>query len=104
MLTLFRGTPPTPRGVRRRPRLVRALAAAALALAPARPRGIGAQAASNAPTKGYWFVAADGGIFSYGDALFAGSTGALNLNQPIVGMSPTPTGRGYWFVAADGGI
>jgi hypothetical protein len=91
-------------GFRRRPRLVGALAALALALAPALPSGFGAQAASSAPTKGYWFVAADGGIFSYGDASFAGSTGNLKLNQPIVGMAPTPTGRGYWFVAADGGI
>ena len=36
---------------------------------------------------GYWLVAADGGIFSYGDATFHGSTGRLNLNSPIVGMS-----------------
>jgi hypothetical protein len=53
---------------------------------------------------GYWLVAADGGIFSFGDAPFYGSTGAIHLNEPIVGMSPTPTGRGYWFVARDGGI
>ena len=28
----------------------------------------------------------------------------MHLNQPIVGMAPTPTGRGYWLVASDGGI
>jgi Tol biopolymer transport system component len=89
--------------LRRRPRLLGVIAAVALALAPTLSGGIGAQAAG-APTKGYWFVAADGGIFSYGDASFLGSTGNLKLNQPIVGMAPTPTGRGYWFVAADGGI
>ena len=89
--------------LRRRPRLLGVLAAVALAIAPALPGGLSAEAAS-APTKGYWFVAADGGIFSYGDAGFLGSTGSLRLNQPIVGMAPTPTGRGYWFVAADGGI
>jgi hypothetical protein len=88
----------------RRPRLIGALVALALALAPSLPSGFSAQAASSAPTNGYWFVAADGGIFSYGDSSFYGSTGNLKLNQPIVGMSPTPTGRGYWFVAADGGI
>jgi hypothetical protein len=88
---------------RLRPRLLGVLAAMALALAPALPSGIGAQAATG-PTNGYWFVAADGGIFSYGDAGFAGSTGSLRLNQPIVGMAPTPTGYGYWFVASDGGI
>ena len=53
---------------------------------------------------GYWLVAGDGGIFSFGDARFLGSTGAMRLNQPIVAMAATPTGRGYWLAAADGGI
>ncbi len=54
--------------------------------------------------RGYWLVAGDGGIFSYGDAHFFGSTGNLVLNKPIVGLAPTPDGLGYWMVAADGGI
>jgi hypothetical protein len=54
--------------------------------------------------QGYWLVASDGGIFSYGDAQFYGSTGNIRLNQPIVGMAATPDGRGYWLVASDGGI
>ena len=54
--------------------------------------------------KGYWLVAADGGIFSFGDAHFHGSTGGRRLNQPIVGMAATPSGSGYWLVASDGGI
>jgi hypothetical protein len=33
---------------------------------------------------GYWLVASDGGIFTFGNAQFMGSTGALPLNQPIV--------------------
>ena len=49
-------------------------------------------------------VARDGGIFSFGDARFRGSTGAIHLNQPIVGMAATPSGAGYWLVARDGGI
>ena len=53
---------------------------------------------------GYWEVAADGGIFSFGDAAFHGSMGGTPLNAPIVGMAATPDGRGYWEVAADGGI
>jgi ribosomal protein L24E len=53
---------------------------------------------------GYWFVASDGGIFSFGDAKFFGSTGAIKLNKPIVGMASTPSGNGYWLVASDGGI
>jgi hypothetical protein len=52
---------------------------------------------------GYWFVASDGGIFAEG-AQFFGSHGGSPLNQPIVGMAPTPSGRGYWLVARDGGI
>jgi hypothetical protein len=53
---------------------------------------------------GYWLVASDGGIFSYGDATFYGSTGSIHLNKPIVGMAATHDGRGYWLVASDGGI
>jgi SpoIID/LytB domain protein len=53
---------------------------------------------------GYWVVAPDGGIFSFGEAKFHGSTGAIRLNSPILGMAATPAGAGYWLVAADGGI
>jgi hypothetical protein len=53
---------------------------------------------------GYWLVAADGGIFNFGDAQFYGSTGSLALNKPIVGMASTPDGGGYWLVSSDGGV
>ena len=53
---------------------------------------------------GYWMVASDGGIFAHGTAGFFGSTGAMALNKPIVGMAATPDGLGYWLVASDGGI
>ena len=53
---------------------------------------------------GYWLVATDGGIFSYGGAPFYGSTGGIALHRPVVGMAPTPSGAGYWLVASDGGI
>ena len=57
------------------------------------------------PGQGYWLVASDGGIFSYGpSASFSGSAGSIHLNKPIVGMAATPTGFGYWLVASDGGI
>ena len=56
------------------------------------------------PGAGYWLVAADGGIFTFGDAPFLGSMGGRRLNAPVVAMAATPTGRGYWIVAADGGI
>ena len=35
---------------------------------------------------------------------FYGSTGAIHLNKPVVGMAATPDGHGYWLVASDGGI
>ncbi len=54
--------------------------------------------------KGYWLAASDGGIFTFGDASFYGSTGGMQLNRPIVGMAATPDGKGYWLVASDGGI
>ena len=57
-----------------------------------------------APPDGYWQVASDGGIFTFGAAQFYGSTGSMTLNKPIVGMAATPDGKGYWLVASDGGI
>jgi hypothetical protein len=60
---------------------------------------------SNASTgSGYSAVAADGGVFTFGDAAFYGSLGGNHLNSPIVGVAPTPDGKGYWLVAADGGV
>ena len=54
--------------------------------------------------KGYWLVASDGGIFAFGDASFVGSTGAMRLNAPIVGMAAAKAGKGYWLLASDGGM
>ena len=53
---------------------------------------------------GYWLVASDGGMFTFGDAQFLGSMGGARLNQPIVAMAATPSGNGYWLAAADGGL
>jgi hypothetical protein len=49
-------------------------------------------------------VASDGGVFTFGDARFHGSTGGIRLNKPVVGLSPTPSNGGYWLVASDGGV
>ena len=51
---------------------------------------------------GYWLVASDGGIFTFGDAQFHGSTGAMTLNKPI--SSVVQTQLGYDLVAEDGGV
>ena len=47
--------------------------------------------------KGYWLVAADGGVFAFGDATFEGSMGGRRLNDPVVGMAGAPDGHGYWW-------
>jgi NlpC/P60 family len=60
--------------------------------------------AASGDQQGYWMVASDGGVFSYGDAHFFGSTGNIHLNRPIVGLTPTRDSRGYWLVASDGGV
>ncbi|MGH2718479.1 MAG: alkaline phosphatase family protein, partial [Actinomycetota bacterium] len=67
---------------------------------PANPSG--SIAASG--VDGYWLSAADGGLFDYGAAAFAGSQGGKPLNKPVVGMAATSDGAGYWQVASDGGI
>jgi N-acetylmuramoyl-L-alanine amidase len=45
---------------------------------------------------GYWLVAADGGVFSFGDATFYGSAVASKPAAPAVGIAAVPGGGGYW--------
>ncbi len=63
--------------------------------------------------QGYWLAQAGGGVYSYGDAPFLGSTyseglsglsGPRPLAAPIVGITAAPSGKGYWLVGADGGV
>ena len=53
---------------------------------------------------GFWLVGQDGGVFSFGQVGFHGSTGAMHLNRPIVGLAAKNDNSGYWFVASDGGV
>ena len=53
---------------------------------------------------GYWLVASDGGIFTFGDAKFHGSTGGQPLVAPIIAIIPTVSGRGYWLVGLNGDV
>jgi hypothetical protein len=53
---------------------------------------------------GYHMTAADGGVFSFGDAGFFGSEGGMPLNAPVVGMASTADRAGYNLVASDGGV
>jgi Tol biopolymer transport system component len=56
------------------------------------------------PARGYWVVASDGKVFSYGNAQRYSPPAGEALNKPVVGAAATPTGEGYWLVASDGGI
>lgn len=73
---------------RRRPSALLLAATLVAALSPlvSGPAGARVRGAS-APAQGYWLVGADGGIFTYGNSRFHGSTGHIRLNQPVVGMT-----------------
>ena len=60
--------------------------------------------APTASGRGYWLLASDGGVFSFGDASFYGSMGGKRLNQPIISIAATRSGHGYWLLASDGGV
>ena len=60
-------------------------------------------AAATPSGRGYWLVARDGGVFTYGDAAFLGSLGGKGVTD-IVGLATDPAGTGYWLVGADGGV
>jgi len=51
---------------------------------------------------GYWLVAADGGVFSFGDARFYGSLGSQPPSTGVVGLFSTITGSGYTIVSGNG--
>jgi endonuclease/exonuclease/phosphatase family metal-dependent hydrolase len=54
---------------------------------------------------GYWEVAGDGGVFSYGSAQFYGSLPGFGVHvNNIIGMARTPSDHGYWLVGKDGGV
>jgi cell wall-associated NlpC family hydrolase len=50
---------------------------------------------------GYWMFAGDGGVFTYGDAGFYGSTGSITT-EPAQRVVTTRSGHGYWVVDQNG--
>ncbi len=55
--------------------------------------------------RGYFMVAADGGVFAFGDARFAGSCPAIGgCSGAAVAVMPDATGNGYWLVTATGDV
>ena len=59
--------------------------------------------ASTPSGDGYWLVAADGGVFTFGDAAFFGSAGASGVHD-VIGMARTPSGNGYWLATRSGRV
>jgi hypothetical protein len=76
------------------------------------PAGSGAAQELNAPIvgmvpstddRGYFMVAADGGVFAFGDAQFEGSCpGIGGCSGSAVSVMPDATGHGYWLVTDTG--
>jgi hypothetical protein len=69
--------------------------------------------ASTSTGRGYWCVTADGAVYSFGDAAYAG--GAFDLDPNAPGRQPMTPGTecvgiagkdcdGYWLFASDGGV
>jgi hypothetical protein len=54
---------------------------------------------------GYFMVAADGGVFSFGDAKFEGSCPSIGgCSGAAVAVMPDASGDGYWVVTATGRV
>jgi hypothetical protein len=49
-------------------------------------------------------LAVDGGVWTFGDARFAGTTAAQKILQPVVTIEAAPTGSGYWLIGSDGAV
>src|SRR5205814_1542325 len=69
---------------------------------PATGAGGAERTAAATSAGGYWLYAADGGIFSFGAASYAGAV--HNQGNDIVGMAATPSGNGYWTADDDGDV
>jgi hypothetical protein len=59
--------------------------------------------APSAARQGYQSIAADGGVFAFGEP-FCGSLGGIRLVRPVVAAANAPGLGGYWMVASDGGV
>jgi hypothetical protein len=72
---------------------------------------VGAAASPNGG--GYYLVAADGGVFDFGNAKFDGSAysigytglgGSKPLPSPVASIAPNPDGKGYWAITQGGNV
>ncbi len=70
-------------------------------------------AAASPSGGGYYLVAADGGVFDFGNAKFDGSAysigytglgGSNPLPSPVASIAPNPNGNGYWAITQGGNV
>ena len=54
--------------------------------------------------KGFWTVDVGGDVEARDGARNYGTLRNHQLSHPIVGMSPTQSGKGYWLAGTDGGV
>jgi hypothetical protein len=92
---------------RLRPRLLAAAVLVAATTVPivtvaASSAGGTERSAAAAEASGYWLYAADGGVFAFGSARFAGSV--HSATNDVIGMAATPSGNGYWMADDDGDV
>jgi hypothetical protein len=83
--------------------LLAAAAASTLLFSLLSPASV-AEARPLRPGPGYWMAGADGGVFAFGRAGYAGGAAGAGLRASVSGMAVTPDGEGYWLVARDGGV
>ncbi len=53
---------------------------------------------------GAWLASATGEVTATGLAEHHGDMSGVELNGPVLALTPTATGQGYWMIAADGGV
>jgi len=59
---------------------------------------------SPAAATGYFVLGNDGGVFTFGSAVFHGSVPGLGVRARTVLMALTPDAGGYWVLGGDGGV
>ncbi len=59
--------------------------------------------AATATGRGYWLATQNGGVFTFGDAVFQGSLGGKGVTN-VSGIAADTAGDGYWLVGSDGGV
>jgi len=62
--------------------------------------------AATASGRGYWLIAEDGGLFTFGDAAYRGSLPGYGqcTQRHAIAMAATSTGRGYWVLEGNGTV